>query len=108
MDEFRYEEVFPKEEFMGELENNIGNRLRVEFENVNTALFYFLIDRFHNLKIPKKILLNYSLESKVEIGKLIKKSDKRILFAPITQISKEGRVLSNPSVMKKQFLNILK
>ena len=54
MDELNHSEEFPKEEFIRKLEENRGNKLRVEFEKVNTNFFSYLLDRFNGLKIPKR------------------------------------------------------
>jgi uncharacterized cofD-like protein len=62
----------------------------------------------NNLKIPKKVLLNYSLESKVELSKFVKKSDKRVSFAPLAMVNKAGALVSNPKVIKKCVIDIMK
>ncbi len=62
----------------------------------------------NNYKIPKKVLLNYSLESKVELSKFVKKSDKRVSFAPLAMVNKAGALISNPKVIKKCVIKIMK
>jgi uncharacterized cofD-like protein len=62
----------------------------------------------NNSKISKKVLLNYSLESKVELSKFVKKSDKRVSFAPLAMVNKAGALVSNPKVIKKCVMKIMK
>jgi len=61
----------------------------------------------NNSKISKKVLLSYSLESKVELGKFVKKSDKRVSFAPLAMTNKRGALVSDPNVIKKCIRNII-
>jgi len=62
----------------------------------------------NNSKIPKKVLLSYSLESKVELSKFIKKSDKRVLFAPLAMVNKKGALVSDPKTIQKCVANIMR
>lgn len=48
------EYYFPKEKFIKELQENIGNKIKVIYEEANTARFYWILDNFLGLKSPKK------------------------------------------------------
>ncbi len=82
-----------------------------ETDNYTASDFINKIEKYLNKRIdyivcndaiiPKKILLLYSIESKVELGKLIKKSDTRTIAAPLAKVTKEGRIFTDPIIVKK-------
>ncbi|MCK9597173.1 YvcK family protein [Candidatus Pacearchaeota archaeon] len=63
---------------------------------------------YNNAKIPKNILLRYSLEQKVELGFLKNSNDSRVIEAPLVMISETNQVYSDPKIIKKIIQNILK
>lgn len=62
---------------------------------------------YNNKPIPKGILLNYSLEHKVEFKKDKSVADNRIIKAPLAYISSDGKILTNPAVIAKVFRSII-
>jgi uncharacterized cofD-like protein len=63
---------------------------------------------YNNAKIPRKILLRYSLEQKVELGFLKNLNDSRIIGAPLVMISKNNQIYSDPKIIRKVIQTLLK
>lgn len=61
----------------------------------------------NNSKISKKVLLNYSLESKVELSRFVKKSDKRVAFAPLAMVNDAGALVSDPIAIRKCIASLI-
>ena len=57
--------------------------------------------------IPGKVLLQYSLESKVALGSLHESEDPRIVSAPLAMVT-DGQIYSDPRVLKKTLETIMK
>ena len=57
--------------------------------------------------IPGKVLLKYSLESKVALGSLHDSEDPRIVSAPLAIVA-DGQVYSDPGVLKKTLEGIMR
>ncbi len=62
----------------------------------------------NNAPIAKKVLLNYSLESKVELSKFVKRSDKRVIFAPLAVTNDKGALVSDPKAIRQVIEKIIK
>ena len=90
----------------GETDNYTASDFINNIEKYLNAKVDYII--CNNSKIPKKVILNYSLESKVELSKFVKKSDKRVSFAPLAMVNKKGALVSNPKVIKNCLLKIMK
>ncbi|OHA57013.1 MAG: hypothetical protein A2114_01240 [Candidatus Vogelbacteria bacterium GWA1_51_14] len=61
----------------------------------------------NNTPIPQEILTKYSLENKVNMGRLINPSNSRTIFVPLAEISEENQILSNPAIIKRVIKDIL-
>lgn len=61
----------------------------------------------NNTPIPEKILLEYSLEQKVEFDPFKDSYDSRILSAPLAMISESGQILTNPKILREIVKDIL-
>lgn len=57
--------------------------------------------------IPRGILLRYSLESKIKMGRTALSHSARIMHVPLAYISPDGQILSNPRVIRKAFEEII-
>jgi len=55
---------------------------------------------YNNAKLPKNVLLRYSLEEKVEMGLSKDLKDPRIISAPLAIVSESDKVFSNPKIIK--------
>ncbi|MBU6370766.1 MAG: YvcK family protein [Patescibacteria group bacterium] len=85
---------YTAEDFIRNIEKYLGKR--VDHIVANSA------------KIPKKALLRYSLESKVELGKFVKKSDARVITAPVAMTDERGALVSDPKTIRKVVERILR
>ncbi len=63
---------------------------------------------YNNAKIPKEVLLKYSLEEKVEMGLSKDLKDPRIISAPLAVVSESDKVFSNPKIIKNILEKIFK
>jgi len=63
---------------------------------------------YNNARIPKDVLLKYSLEEKVEMGLSKDLKDPRIISAPLAVVSESDKVFSNPKVIKDILEKIFK
>ena len=60
----------------------------------------------NNKTISKRVLLKYSLESKVELGGLKDSHDSKIIFVPLAFVTKAGQIYSDPKVIKNTLESI--
>lgn len=62
---------------------------------------------YNNVPIPENILLKYSLEQKVELGKFKVTKDSRIMSVPLATISESGQIYSDPKIINKTIKKII-
>lgn len=84
---------YTAKDFIDQIEKRIGKK-------VDTIIC-------NDKRIPKNILVRYSLESKVELDSRNYK-DKRFIFAPLAKINEKNEVVTDHSVLTKLFLKNLK
>lgn len=63
---------------------------------------------YNNKPIPKKILLKYSLEQKVELGMLRDSKDSRIISIPLARISESNQIYSDPYAIMKAVKSLIR
>ena len=61
----------------------------------------------NNAPIPEQVLLQYSLEQKVEFDTQGNTSDLRLVSAPLAMVSEEGHVLTSPERLRTAIEQIL-
>jgi uncharacterized cofD-like protein len=62
----------------------------------------------NNAPIPENVLLQYSLEQKIEFDTQRNTSDLRILSTPLAEVSEEGHVLTSPQKLRGAIEQILR
>lgn len=78
---------YTPDDFVQRIEKNLGKR-------VDHIIF-------NNQSIPEDVLLNYSLEQKIEFKLLKEGVDSRMIPAPLVTISETGQILSNPVALRQ-------
>lgn len=89
---------------MGETHNFTANDFIEQIEKYLGRKADYII--CNNISIPGEVLINYSLENKVELGKLIDEVDKRIIFAPLASVNEKNQILTDPVVLRDEILSI--
>jgi hypothetical protein len=62
---------------------------------------------YNNAPIDSETLLKYAVEEKVELGTLKPSQTSQVIALPLALISKDGKVLSNPDVLREAIRNII-
>lgn len=62
----------------------------------------------NNAPIPRKILLKYSLENKVELDSLSKIRDPRLIAVPLAEVTKSDQIVSSPAAIRITIERLIK